>query len=240
MNLYILQLQFINCRIDATHRKGRIGKWQPRKQPRNQRRRRPRRPQKRPRRKSSGSNNPKGNTHRGTLKSVPLGVFAEKKSRTPNDNAARHDQLAETRAGRGDPPFSMNSATPLRSPEHRTLQYEDIAIEKTMTRRRWIAERWDEATATIAGAQAEHLARVLRAQPGMEADVVAGGRVFHATGRRRHPGRRKERSPLQPRRGAPRRPRAARYFGDGRLQVRSHGVGASKKPPSSALPRSRR
>ena len=32
----------------------------------------------------------------------------------------------------------------------------------------------------IAGAQAEHLSRVLRAQPGMEADVVAGGRVFHA------------------------------------------------------------
>jgi len=49
-----------------------------------------------------------------------------------------------------------------------------------VTRRRWIAEHWDEATATIEGAQAEHLARVLRAQPGMEADVVAGGRVFHA------------------------------------------------------------
>src|SRR4051794_32047967 len=49
-----------------------------------------------------------------------------------------------------------------------------------MTRRRWIAEHWDEATATINGAQAEHLARVLRAQPGIEADVVAGGRVFHA------------------------------------------------------------
>ena len=49
-----------------------------------------------------------------------------------------------------------------------------------VTRRRWIAEHWDEATATIDGAQAEHLARVLRAQPGMEADVVAGGRVFHA------------------------------------------------------------
>ncbi len=49
-----------------------------------------------------------------------------------------------------------------------------------MTRRRWIAEHWDEATATIVGAQADHLARVLRAQPGMEADVVAGGRVFHA------------------------------------------------------------
>ena len=49
-----------------------------------------------------------------------------------------------------------------------------------MTRRRWIAEHWDEATATITAAQAEHLARVLRARPGMEADVVAGGRVFHA------------------------------------------------------------
>jgi 16S rRNA (uracil1498-N3)-methyltransferase len=49
-----------------------------------------------------------------------------------------------------------------------------------VTRRRWIAEHWDEATATIDGAQAEHMARVLRAQPGMEADVVAGGHVFHA------------------------------------------------------------
>jgi 16S rRNA (uracil1498-N3)-methyltransferase len=49
-----------------------------------------------------------------------------------------------------------------------------------MTRRRWIAEHWDEATATLSGAQAEHMARVLRAQPGMEADVVTGGHVFHA------------------------------------------------------------
>jgi 16S rRNA (uracil1498-N3)-methyltransferase len=49
-----------------------------------------------------------------------------------------------------------------------------------MTRRRWIAEHWDEATAVIHGAQAEHMARVLRAQAGMEADVVAGGHVFHA------------------------------------------------------------
>jgi 16S rRNA (uracil1498-N3)-methyltransferase len=49
-----------------------------------------------------------------------------------------------------------------------------------MTRRRWIAEHWDETSATIVGAQAAHLARVLRAQPGMEADVVAGGFVFHA------------------------------------------------------------
>ena len=49
-----------------------------------------------------------------------------------------------------------------------------------MTRRRWIAEHWDEATATLTAAQAEHMARVLRARPGIEADVVAGGRVFHA------------------------------------------------------------
>jgi 16S rRNA (uracil1498-N3)-methyltransferase len=56
-----------------------------------------------------------------------------------------------------------------------------------MTRRRWIAERWDEATATLVGAQAEHMARVLRAQPGMEADVVAGGHVFHAEVAAVHP-----------------------------------------------------
>jgi 16S rRNA (uracil1498-N3)-methyltransferase len=49
-----------------------------------------------------------------------------------------------------------------------------------MTRRRWIAERWDEATASIVGAQAEHMARVLRAEQGQQVDVVAGGRVFHA------------------------------------------------------------
>jgi 16S rRNA (uracil1498-N3)-methyltransferase len=55
-----------------------------------------------------------------------------------------------------------------------------VPARELVTRRRWIAEHWDEATATIAGAQAEHLARVLRAQPGMEADVVAGGRVYHA------------------------------------------------------------
>jgi 16S rRNA (uracil1498-N3)-methyltransferase len=49
-----------------------------------------------------------------------------------------------------------------------------------MTQRRWIAENWDEATATLTGTQAEHLVRVLRAQVGMDADVVAGGHVFHA------------------------------------------------------------
>lgn len=49
-----------------------------------------------------------------------------------------------------------------------------------MTRRRWIAERWDEATANLTGAQAEHLIRVLRVQEGAEADVVAGGHVYRA------------------------------------------------------------
>lgn len=49
-----------------------------------------------------------------------------------------------------------------------------------MTRRRWIAQHWDEATATLTGDQAEHMVRVLRAHAGMQADVVAGGHVFHA------------------------------------------------------------
>jgi len=48
-----------------------------------------------------------------------------------------------------------------------------------MTRRRWIADTFTDATASLLGAQAEHLARVLRAQPGTEADIVAGGRVYH-------------------------------------------------------------
>lgn len=49
-----------------------------------------------------------------------------------------------------------------------------------MTRRRWIADTWDEATASLTGEQAAHLTRVLRAQPGMEFDIVAGDRVWHA------------------------------------------------------------
>lgn len=49
-----------------------------------------------------------------------------------------------------------------------------------MTRRRWIADTWDEAAATLTGDQAAHLIRVLRAQPGMEFDVVAGDRVWHS------------------------------------------------------------
>ncbi len=49
-----------------------------------------------------------------------------------------------------------------------------------MTRRRWIADTWDEGTAMLAGQQAAHLVRVLRAQTGMEFDIVAGGRVWHS------------------------------------------------------------
>src|SRR5690348_12973983 len=49
-----------------------------------------------------------------------------------------------------------------------------------MTRRRWIADTWDEATASLTGEQAVHLVRVLRAQPGMAFDIVAGDRVWHA------------------------------------------------------------
>ena len=49
-----------------------------------------------------------------------------------------------------------------------------------MTRRRWIADTWTmtgprPTAATLAGDQANHLARVLRAQPGQIFDVVAGG-----------------------------------------------------------------
>jgi 16S rRNA (uracil1498-N3)-methyltransferase len=50
-----------------------------------------------------------------------------------------------------------------------------------MTRRRWIADTSSETTASLLGSQAEHLARVLRAQPGTEADIVANGHVYRAT-----------------------------------------------------------
>jgi 16S rRNA (uracil1498-N3)-methyltransferase len=50
-----------------------------------------------------------------------------------------------------------------------------------MTRRRWIADTFTDSTASLLGSQAEHLARVLRAQPGTHADIVADGRVYHAT-----------------------------------------------------------
>ena len=49
-----------------------------------------------------------------------------------------------------------------------------------MTRRRWIADEWDGARAALLGAQAVHLARVLRAQPGAQYDVVTGAEVWAA------------------------------------------------------------
>ena len=49
-----------------------------------------------------------------------------------------------------------------------------------MTRRRWIADTWTPTTATLTGEQANHLARVLRAQPGQIFDVVAGGFLHRA------------------------------------------------------------
>ena len=49
-----------------------------------------------------------------------------------------------------------------------------------MTRRRWIADDWDDRMASLKGEQAAHLIRVLRAQTGMECDMVAGDRVWRA------------------------------------------------------------
>jgi 16S rRNA (uracil1498-N3)-methyltransferase len=49
-----------------------------------------------------------------------------------------------------------------------------------MTRRRWIADEWDDHSASLKGEQAAHLIRVLRAQAGMECDMVAGDRVWRA------------------------------------------------------------
>ncbi len=47
-------------------------------------------------------------------------------------------------------------------------------------RRRFIADAWTPATATLTGDQAVHLARVLRAEPGQVYDIVAGGFVHRA------------------------------------------------------------
>jgi 16S rRNA (uracil1498-N3)-methyltransferase len=52
--------------------------------------------------------------------------------------------------------------------------------KQTVTRRRWIADEWDETGAWLRGEQAAHLIRVLRAQAGMECDMVAGDRVWRA------------------------------------------------------------
>ncbi len=47
-----------------------------------------------------------------------------------------------------------------------------------MTRRRWIADECRDNRALLNGANAEHLSRVLRARPGQEFEIVAGGSVF--------------------------------------------------------------
>jgi 16S rRNA (uracil1498-N3)-methyltransferase len=62
-----------------------------------------------------------------------------------------------------------------------------IDNKSIMTRRRWIADHFTDSTASLIGVQAEHLARVLRAQPGTEADIVANGRVYHASIVSAHP-----------------------------------------------------
>jgi 16S rRNA (uracil1498-N3)-methyltransferase len=49
-----------------------------------------------------------------------------------------------------------------------------------MTRRRWIADTYNATHASLTGAQAQHLARVLRAEPGQLFDVVAGGHLHQA------------------------------------------------------------
>ena len=46
-----------------------------------------------------------------------------------------------------------------------------------MTRRRWIADEVSGSRAALVGANAEHLARVLRARVGQEFDIAAEGRV---------------------------------------------------------------
>ena len=49
-----------------------------------------------------------------------------------------------------------------------------------MARRRWIADAWSGGEARLRGTQAQHLARVLRAQAGQRYEVVADGRVWLA------------------------------------------------------------
>ena len=49
-----------------------------------------------------------------------------------------------------------------------------------MAQRRWIADSFSGHTAELTGAQARHMARVLRAVPGTRAHVVAGTKVWSA------------------------------------------------------------
>lgn len=50
-----------------------------------------------------------------------------------------------------------------------------------MTRRRWIADEWNDSAAVLRDAQAEHLSRVLRVRMGQQFDIVAGGVVRRGT-----------------------------------------------------------
>lgn len=50
-----------------------------------------------------------------------------------------------------------------------------------MTRRRWIADRLEGDRAWLTGANADHLARVLRAKPGQQFDIAAEGTVRAGT-----------------------------------------------------------
>ena len=62
----------------------------------------------------------------------------------------------------------------------RVSQACEAKYAESMTRRRWIADTWTETSASLAGEQAQHLARVLRAQPGQIFDVVANGFLHRA------------------------------------------------------------
>ena len=161
MNLYIHQLQFNNCgdRCKPSKRENRKNGNQEGTREEGSRQEGTREEGRKEGRKEEviAAIQQQGNTQRGTLQSVPLSVYAA-------STHAKKDYTCR-RGKRG------REAVPLNA----------------MTRRRWIAEHWDEVTAAIVGLQAEHMTRVLRAQPGMEADVVAGGRVFHAEVAAVHP-----------------------------------------------------
>jgi 16S rRNA (uracil1498-N3)-methyltransferase len=161
VNLYIHQLQFNNCgdRCKPSKRENRKNGNQEGSQKGTREEGSSQEGTREEGRKEEviAANQQQGNTQRGTLQSVPLSVYAA-------STHAKKDYTCR-RGKRG------REAVPLNA----------------MTRRRWIAEHWDEVTAAIVGLQAEHMTRVLRAQPGMEADVVAGGRVFHAEVAAVHP-----------------------------------------------------
>lgn len=62
------------------------------------------------------------------------------------------------------------------------LRASNATLSLAMTRRRWIADTWndDRTEAALTGLQAAHLARVLRAEPGQVFDVVAYGFLHRA------------------------------------------------------------